>query len=151
MRGAIAMVCGATLLGSPRFAGGPILSAAAQAGSTTTKGLEITATAVAHSAKASLKDCPPGANTVSSTAKPGEEFAIVSLNFKVLPAFKPGAFRRPVLTDSAGKTFNTAASLVNVGKVPEFSCEIPFRVPSGTKAKSIQIEDASIDLTALDK
>jgi hypothetical protein len=32
-----------------------------------------------------------------------------------------------------------------------FSCSIPFRVPAGTKAKSIQIEDASLDLTALDK
>src|SRR5688572_8094866 len=127
MRRLLAAVCGATLLGSPLFAvQGPA--------SKTTRGLEIAATGVAHSAKASLKDCPPGANTVSSTAKPGEEFAIVSLSFKVLPAFKPGTFRRPVLTDAGGRTYNTAASLVNVGNVPEFSCEIPFRVPSGTKA-----------------
>jgi hypothetical protein len=141
MRAAIAVACGAVLLGPPLFAG--------QAKAA--KGLEITATGVEHSPRASLKDCPPGANTVSTTAKPGEEFAIVSLSFKVLPAFKPATFRRPVLTDAAGKTYNTAASLVNVGKAPDFSCEIPFRVPSGTKAKSIQIEDAQIDLTALDK
>ena len=144
MRGLLAAVCGATLLGSPHF----VVQGQA---SNTTRGLEIAATGVEHSAKASLKDCPPGANTVSSTAKPGEEFAIVSLSFKVLPAFKPGTFRRPVLTEAGGKTYNTAASLVNIGKVPEFSCEIPFRVPTGTKTKSIQIEDASIDLSALDK
>ena len=154
MRRLLAALCGATLLGSPLFAGRPTVAASAStqgAGAKTAKGLAITATGVEHSAKASLKDCPPGANTVSTTAKPGEEFAIVSLDFKVLPAFKPGTFRRPTLTDATGKTYNTAASLVNVGKVPEFSCEIPFRVPSGTRARSIQIEDASIDLSALEK
>jgi hypothetical protein len=119
--------------------------------SKTYKGLEISAAGVEHTAKASLKDCPPGANTVGSTAKPGEEFAVVSLNFKVLPAFKPTTFRRPVLTVTSGKTYNTAVSLVDVGKVPEFSCAIPFRVPAGTKARSIQIDDASIDLTAIDR
>ena len=144
MRGLLAVLCGAALFGPPLFA-------VQGAGSKTTRGLEIAAAGVEHSAKASLKDCPPGANTVGSTAKPGEEFAIVTLNFKVLPAFKPATFRRPVLTDAGGKTYNTAVSLVDVGNVPEFSCAIPFRVPSGTKAKSIQIEDASIDLTALDK
>jgi hypothetical protein len=144
MRGVVAVVCGATRIGSPLFAG-------QRGGSQTTRGLEISAAGVEHTSKASLKDCPPGANTVGSTAKPGEEFAIVNLNFKVLPAFKPGTFRRPVLTDAGGKTYNTAVSLVDVGKVPEFSCAIPFRVPTGTKAKSIQIEDASIDLSALDK
>lgn len=119
--------------------------------SKTYKGLEISAAGVEHTAKASLKDCPPGANTVGSTAKPGEEFAVVSLNFKVLPAFKPTTFRRPVLTDTSGKTYHTAVSLVDVEKVPEFSCAIPFRVPAGTKARSIQIDDASIDLTAIDR
>ena len=155
MRAIIPLMCGATLLGSPLFADRPSLDAGAaptqSSTSKTSRGLEITATGVEHAAKASLKDCPPGANTVSATAKPGEEFAIISLNFKVLPAFKPGTFRRPVLTDAAGKTYNTAASLVNVGKVPEFSCEIPFRVPNGTKAKSVEIEDATIDLTRLEK
>jgi hypothetical protein len=152
MRRLLAVVCGATLIGSPLFAGqGPRLGSGQGRGSQTTRGLEISAASVEHAPKAALKDCPPGANTVGSTAKPGEEFAIVNLNFKVLPAFKPGTFRRPVLTDAGGKTYNTAVSLVDVGKVPEFTCAIPFRVPAGSKAKSIQIEDASIDLSALDK
>jgi hypothetical protein len=56
-----------------------------------------------------------------------------------------------VLTDAAGKTYNTAVSLVDVGKEPEFSCAIPFRVPAGTKVRSIQIDDASIDLSTVDK
>jgi hypothetical protein len=139
---------GAALLGPPLSSSTLI----AQGASKTTKGLEIAAAGVEHAAKASLKDCPPGANTVGSTAKPGEEFAIVTLNFKVLPAYKPATFRRPVLTGADGKTYNTAVSLiVDGGKTPEFSCAIPFRVPTGTKTKSIQIEDASIDLTPLDK
>jgi hypothetical protein len=144
MRPVLAVVCGATLIGSPLFAG-------QGGGSRTTRGLEILAAGVEHATKTSLKDCPPGENTVGSTAKPGEEFVIVSLAFKVLPAFKPGTFRRPVLTDAGGKSYNTAVSLVDVGKVPEFSCAIPFRVPGGTRVKSIQIEDATIDLTAFDK
>jgi uncharacterized protein (DUF2147 family) len=127
------------------------VAAAQSAAPKTAKGLEITASTVEHAKQVSLKDCPPGANTVGSTAKPGEEFAVVTLNFKVLPAFKPTTFRRPVLTDASGKTYNTAVTLVDVGKVPEFSCSIPFRVPAGTKAKSIQVEEASLDLTALDK
>jgi hypothetical protein len=130
---------------------GPLVSAQSGGASKVSRGLEISAAGVEHTPKASLKDCPPGANTVGSTAKPGEEFAVVTLNFKVLPAFKATTFRRPVLTDVSGKTYNTAASLVDVGKVPEFSCAIPFRVPAGTKARSIQIEDASIDLTAIDR
>jgi hypothetical protein len=141
MRRVVASVCGALLLGAPLCLAQPKVH----------KGLEISATGVEHAQKASLRDCPPGANTVGSTAKPGEEFAVVTLNFKVLPAFKPTTFRRPVLTDAAGKTYNTAVSLVDVGKVPEFSCAIPFRVPAGTKVRSIQIDDASIDLSTVDK
>lgn len=141
MRRVVAIACGALLLGAPLCLAQPKAY----------KGLEIAAASVEHTAKASLKDCPPGANTVGSTAKPGEEFAIVTLNFKVLPAFKPTTFRRPVLTDASGKNYNTAVSLVDIGKVPEFSCAIPFRVPAGTRAKSIQIDDASIDLTPFDK
>jgi hypothetical protein len=144
MRGLVAVVCGATLIGPPLFA-------VQGAASKTIRGLEISAAGIEHAAKASLRDCPPGENTVGSTAKPGEEFAIVSLTFKMLPAFRPGTFKRPVLTDAGGKTYNTAVSLVDVGKVPEFTCAIPFRVPTGTKAKSIQIEDAAIDLTGLDR
>jgi hypothetical protein len=101
--------------------------------------------------RVSLKDCPPGANTVGSTARPGEEFAVVTVKMKVLPDYKAITLKRPVLTDASGKNYNTAVSFVDIGKVPEFSCEIPFRVPTGTKPKSIQIDDASLDLTVLDK
>jgi hypothetical protein len=139
----------ATAVAAALAAAAPLL---AQGGASTTyRGLEISAAGVEHAPRVSLRDCPPGANTVGSTAKPGEEFAVVTLSFKVLPAFKPMTFRRPVLTDASGKTYNTAVSLVDVGKVPEFSCAIPFRVPAGTKAKSIQIDDVSIDLAALEK
>ena len=54
--------------------------------------------------------------------------------------------KRPMLTDAAGKTYNTAVSFVDVASVPEFSCAIPFRVPTGTALKSIQIDAASLEL-----
>lgn len=145
-----AAVGGAALSGSLLLTAPPLLAQGGGA-SKVYKGLEISAASVEHTSRVSLKDCPPGANTVGSTAKPGEEFAVVTVNFKVLPAFKPTTFRRPVLTDAAGKNYNTAVSLVDVGKVPEFSCAIPFRVPAGTKAKSLQIDDTSIDLTTIDR
>jgi hypothetical protein len=148
LSGLAAAVGGATLSGSLLLTAPPLVA------QTTTapkiyKGLEISVASVENAQQVSLKDCPPGANTVGSTAKPGEQFAVITLNFKVLPAFKPTTFRRPVLTDASGKNYNTAVSLADVGKVPEFSCAIPFRVPSGTKVKSIQIDDSSIDLTAV--
>jgi hypothetical protein len=34
-----------------------------------------------------------------------------------------------------------------VGSKPEYTCEIPFRVPAGTKFKSLQIESVTVDLT----
>jgi len=43
------------------------------------------------------------------------------------------------------------STFVDVGSVPEYSCTFPFRVPDGTKLKSLQIESASLDLSALDK
>ena len=39
---------------------------------------------------------------------------------------------------------------VDVGSVPQFSCAIPFRVPSGTALKSLQVDAATLDLTAAD-
>jgi hypothetical protein len=56
--------------------------------------------------------------------------------------------KRPTLTDTAGKTYNTAVSFVDVGSVPEFSCAIPFRVPAGTALKAVQVETATLDLPA---
>ena len=111
------------------------------------KGLEMSVAGVERAATASLKDCPPGDNRVNAMTKPGEEFAVVTVKFKVLPAFeKTTMLKKPTLTDSAGKTYNTAVSFVDVGSVPEFSCAIPFRVPTGTALKSVQIDSATLDL-----
>ena len=116
----------------------------------TYQGLEITVTKVERAPTASLRDCPPGTNTVNAVTRPGEQFALVTVAFKVSPAFKPSPMKRPTVTDTADKTYNTAATFVDVGSVPEFSCTFPFRVPEGTKLKTFQIDSASFDLTALD-
>jgi hypothetical protein len=116
----------------------------------TWQGIEITATKVERAASASLKDCPPGSNTVNAVTRPGEQFALVSVAFKLMPDFKPAPMKRPTVTDTSGKAFNTAATFVDVGSVPEFSCTFPFRVPEGTKLKTLNIETASLDLSALD-
>src|SRR5262245_1188408 len=111
---------------------------AAQGAAKNYKGIELSIGGVERMSRVSLGDCPPGANTVSSTAKPGEEFAVVTLKAKVTAAYKPEPIKRPTLTDASGKIYNTAVSFVDVGKMPDFSCAIPFRVPAGTKLKSLQ-------------
>jgi hypothetical protein len=117
----------------------------------TYNGLEMSVATLERAPTASLKDCPPGGNTVNATTRPGEEFAIVTVKFKVLPEFKENTIlKRPTVTDAAGKTYNTAVSFVDVAKVPEFSCSIPFRVPAGTNLKSFHVDTASLDLTAVD-
>lgn len=115
------------------------------------KGLEITVAGVERAASVGLKDCPPGSNTVRGLTKPGEEFAIVNLSFKVTPAFKETIVKKPVLLDAAGKTFNTAMSFVDPGSVPTYSCGFAYRVPEGTKLGKIQIDTTTIDLTAFNK
>ena len=114
-------------------------------------GLDATVTKVEHAASASLRDCPPGSNTVNAVTRPGEQFALVTVAFKVSSTFKPSPMKRPTVTDTADKKYNTAATFVDVGSVPEYSCTFPFRVPEGTKLKALQIESASLDLSALDK
>jgi hypothetical protein len=115
----------------------------------TYKGLEMSVAGVERAPTASLKDCPPGGNTVNATTRPGEEFAVVKINFKVLPAFQPNTMlKRPVVTDESGKTYNTAVSFVDVGSTPEFACAIPFRVPTGTMLKSLQIDSATLEIPA---
>lgn len=111
------------------------------------KGLEMTVTGVERVAVSALRDCPPGANTVKATTKPGEEFAVVSVAFKVTSGFKEAMMKRPVLTDAAGKTYNTAVSFIDPASVPEYTCAFPFRVPAGTKLKALQIESVTLDLT----
>ncbi len=131
-----------------------VAGTAAQAGKPQTfKGLQMTVTLVDHAPSASLRDCPPGTNTVNAMTRPGEQFALVTVAFKVQPGFQaspPLVMKRPSVIDTAGKTFNTSVSFVDVGSVPEFSCVFPFRVPEGTKLKSLQIETASFDVSALD-
>lgn len=126
-------------------------TASAQGKMQTFNGLEMTPVSVQRAAVASLKDCPPGSNVVNATTRPGEEFAIVTVKFKVTPAFKPGPMKRPQLIDGSGKAFSTSAQFYDVGSVPEFSCAIPFRVPAGTAVKSMTVETATLDLTDLDK
>lgn len=132
---------------------GTMVAAAAQDAQSkpqTYKNLEVTVTGVEHAASAALNDCPPGANTVKGMTRPGEQFAIVKVAFKILPGYQPAPLKRPVLQDAAGTTYNTAVSFVDVGTIPEFSCSFPFRMPEGTKLKSFQIETLSFDLGALD-
>jgi hypothetical protein len=117
----------------------------------TYRGLEITVTSVARAPSASLEDCPPGSNTVHAVTRPGEQFALVTVAFKVSPAFQPSPMRRPSVTDTAGKTYNTAAAFVDVGAVPQYSCTFPFRVPDGTRLKSLQIEGVPFDLSSIDR
>ena len=113
-------------------------------------GLEATVTKVERAATSSLRDCPPGTNTVTAVTRPGEQFALVTVAFKVSPAFKPSPMKRPSVTDTADKKYNTSSTFVDVGSVPEYSCTFPFRVPEGTKLKALQIETASLDLSSFE-
>jgi hypothetical protein len=115
------------------------------------KGLEITVAGVERASSVGLKDCPPGSNTIRGLTKPGEEFAIVTLAFKVTPAFKETIVKKPVLLDANGKTFQTAMSFIDPGATPEYSCGFAYRVPEGTKLGKIQIDSTTLDLTAFDK
>ena len=131
------------------FAVASIAAAAAQ--SPAIPGLDIKVTRVERATSASLRDCPPGTNTVSAVTRPGEQFALVTVSFKVGPAFKPAPMKRPTVIDAADKSYFTPSQFVDVGSLPEYSCTFPFRVPDGTKLKTLKIENASLDLTAVDK
>jgi hypothetical protein len=126
---------------------GLVAALAAQSKSATDKNLQMTVTGVDLTDKGSLRDCPPGTNTVNSVALAGQQIANVTVAFKVLPGFKPGPMKRATVADTDGKTYNTSVQFVDVGSVPEFSCTFVYRVPSGTKLKSMQIEGATLDLT----
>jgi hypothetical protein len=114
-------------------------------------GLDATVVKVERAATASLRDCPPGTNTVTAVTKPGEQFALITVAFKVASSFKASPMKRPTVTDAADKRYNTASTFVDVGSVPEYSCTFPFRVPDGTKLKALQLESTSLDLALLDK
>ena len=116
------------------------------------KGLEVTPLGIERAKNVALIDCPPGTNTVRGNARGEEEFVVVNMAFKVTPAFDAKTIvKKPVLTDTAGKTYNTSVSIVDAGSVPEYKCGFPFRVPLGTKITSVSIDTATISLAALDK
>ena len=119
---------------------------------TTYKGLEITPLGIERAKNVALVDCPPGQNSVRGNALEGQEFAVVTLAFKVTPGFDAKTIvKKPVLTDSSGKTYNTSVSIIDAGSVPEYKCSFPFRVPAGTKVASVAIDTATINVAALDK
>lgn len=115
------------------------------------KGLEVTPLSIERAQNVPLLDCPPGSNTQRGNARAGEEFAVVTLAFKVTPAFKETVVKRPVLTDADGKTYNTSVAIIDPGSLPEYKCSFPFRVPAGTKVASVAIDTATLDLAALNK
>jgi hypothetical protein len=115
----------------------------------THRGIEISVVGVERASSAALGDCPPGANTQRAMARAGEEFAIVTVALAVKDPAAAGPAKRPVLVDAAGKTYNTAASFVDPGKTPASSCQFPFRIPTATKLKTLQIDSLRFDLTGL--
>src|SRR5689334_11750004 len=76
------------------------------------KGLEITALGIERAKNVALIDCPPGQNSVRGNARGEEEFAVVKFAFKVTPAYKEMVIKKPVLTDTAGKTYQTSVSII---------------------------------------
>jgi len=130
----------------------PAAIAVAQDGKTqTVNGLQVAVTGIERAEKAGLKDCPPGTNTVNAVQRPGDELAVVTVSFKVLPDFKATPMKRPTVTGADGKTYNTSVQLVDVGSVPQYSCQFIYRVPQGTKLKSLQLDTATFDLASMDK
>ncbi len=130
---------------------GALAQSTTKSAAQTYKGLEMSVTGVTRATNVSLSDCPQGANTQRGVIKPGDttEFASVSVDFKVTPAFKPVTVAKPVLTDAAGKTYNTAQSFGEIGTAPNFSCTFSFRVPKGTKVTKFAIDTAAFDISAL--
>jgi len=127
------------------------LAKGAQGKPTNYKGLEITPVSVTRAQNVPLVDCPPGTNTQRGNAREGEEFAVVTLAFKVTPSFKETIVKKPVMTDASGKVFNTSVAIIDPGSKPEYECAFPFRVPTGTKVTSVAIDTATIALAAVNK
>ena len=126
--------------------------AAGQMKPTNYKGLEVTPLGIERAKNVALIDCPPGTNTVRGNARGEEEFIVVNMAFKVTSSFDAKTIvKKPVLTDTAGKTYNTSVSIVDPGSVPEYKCGFPFRVPLGTKITSVSIDTATINIASLDK
>ena len=128
-----------------------VATAAMQTKPTNYKGLEVTPLGIERAKNVALIDCPPGMNSVRGNARGEEEFIVVNFGFKVTPAFKETIVKKPVLTDTAGKTYNTSVSIIDPGSLPEYKCTFPFRVPLGTKIASVAIDSATINISSLDK
>ena len=129
-----------------------LLTSAQAAKPTNYKGLEVTPLSIERAKNVALIDCPPGTNSVRGNARGEEEFAVVNLAFKVTSGFDAKTIvKKPVLTDTSGKTYNTSVSIIDAGSVPEYKCAFPFRVPMGTKVASVTIDTATINVAALDK
>ncbi len=117
------------------------------------KGLEISVKGLERAANVSLQDCPPGDNIVRGVIRPVEEneFVTIRIDVKVLPSFAPVSLAKPVLYDAADKPYKTAQSFGELNASPSYSCAFSFRVPKGTKVSRFAIEDASFDVSALEK
>ncbi len=115
------------------------------------KGLEISARGVERAQNVPLVDCPPTTNSQRGNARAGEEFAVVTIAFKVTPGFKDTIVKKPVLTDATGKVYNTSVAIIDPGSPPEYTCSFPFRVPAGTRVASLQIDTATLDLGSFEK
>ena len=125
-------------------------AAAAQAGkSQIVNGLQITVTGVQRMEKASLRDCPPGTNTVNAVERPGDQLSVVTVAFRATPDAKNTPMKRPVATAADGTAYNTSVQFVDVASKPEYSCEFVYRVPRDTVLKTFQIETAKFDLPAI--
>jgi hypothetical protein len=116
-------------------------------------GLDVKVTKVERASSASLRDCPPGTNTVNAVSKPGEQFALVTVTIKAASGYKAGALngKRPTATDTSDKKYFTPSYFVDFGSTNDFSCTFPFRVAEGTKLKTLTIEGATFDLASMDK
>jgi len=122
----------------------------AQPPAKTVNGLQVSVKSIARAERTPLRDCPPGTNSVNAVQRPGDELAVVTVDFKVMPDFKPVMMKRPTATAADDKVYNTSIQFVDVGSVPEYSCQFVYRVPQGTKLKTFQIEGASFDLSGLE-
>ena len=70
---------------------------------------------------------------------------------KVLPSFEGGEIPKPLFYDDAGKEYKTAQSFRDVSSQDAYTCNFSFRVPKGAKVTRIAIEDASLDISSLEK
>ena len=125
-----------------------VVDARGQSAPQTYKGLEVAVASVSRVTNVSLTDCPAGANIVRGVIRPGDEneFASVTVDFKVQPSFKPVAVPSPVLHDESGKSYNTAQAFGEITATPSFSCTFSYRVPKGTKLARLTIDTLSLDV-----